>query len=231
MKKVNITGIPSIIWGDPSNQLIIVIHGSHSQKKYGFIRLSAKILCPKGYQLISFDLPEHGDRIKKLPIHTIEQAISDLNKIMAYAISNYTSVSILACSLGVYYSLLAYQDEVIDRCAFLSPVVDLIELTNDLLDNDKKSVQDVFDNQEIMLSNGVLVKSIDYHYILEHPITKWSHKTFILYGQKDSLIPYTSIQRFKQKFNCDCFISQESEHYFHTNEDMNQIEVWLNQIF
>ena len=32
MKKIRVRGIPAILWGDPSDRLILAAHGSHSSK-------------------------------------------------------------------------------------------------------------------------------------------------------------------------------------------------------
>lgn len=59
-EKTQINGIPSIIWGKPSSKVYIHVHGKMSRKEYA--EDFARIAEGKGYQTISFDLPEHGER-------------------------------------------------------------------------------------------------------------------------------------------------------------------------
>lgn len=228
-KKI-INGIPSIIWGKESNKVVIITHGSHSHKEDRFIHCCVDVLCDKGYQIISFDLPEHGDRKNQLPTHTVKQAIDDLQAIMNYANNHYDSIITIGCSLGAYYTLLAYQDESISQCLLLSPVVDLIELTHEMLENDNRLIEDVYLNKQITLSNGIIVREEDYSYLKNHSIKIWNSPLSILYGMKDNLIKFESIQKFVSKNNCKLVLSNESAHYFHTEEDMKKIVLWLNQI-
>ena len=59
-KQFNIDGIPAILWGKPSEKIYIHVHGKMSRKEYA--EQFAKIAENKGYQTLSFDLPEHGER-------------------------------------------------------------------------------------------------------------------------------------------------------------------------
>lgn len=40
-ERININGIPAILWGDKSNQIVIVTHGSQSHKEDRFIQCCA----------------------------------------------------------------------------------------------------------------------------------------------------------------------------------------------
>jgi len=57
---LNIEGIPAILWGEKSNNIYIYAHGKMSSKNdaQGF----AKKAEAKDFQVLSFDLPEHGER-------------------------------------------------------------------------------------------------------------------------------------------------------------------------
>lgn len=229
-ERININGIPAILWGDKSNQIVIVTHGSQSHKEDRFIQCCAENFCQRGFQLLSFDMPEHGDRKAKLPIHTVEQAIDDLNEIYHYSEERYESIIGIGCSLGAYYTLIAYQHKPLRYVALLSPVVDLIELTHQMLENDNKSINDVIENKSIILSNGIVVRYEDYQYLQSHLLNKVSYPISILYGRNDKLISYESIEKFVRKYDCEWIISDKSEHYFLTKEDMIQINEWLNRI-
>ncbi|HVM73130.1 MAG TPA: hypothetical protein VMT91_15305, partial [Anaerolineales bacterium] len=55
-----IGSIPAIIWGTPSSNVYIFVHGRMSQKEDA--EKFATMAERKGYQTLSFDLPEHGER-------------------------------------------------------------------------------------------------------------------------------------------------------------------------
>ena len=51
-----------MIWGEKKKKVYIAIHGNMSNKVDNVIKIFANIITKKDYQLISFDLPEHGER-------------------------------------------------------------------------------------------------------------------------------------------------------------------------
>ena len=61
-ERISIGPIPAIIWGPPSQHLVLAVHGNMSHKADTVIELLAGNAVPRGYQVLSFDLPEHGDR-------------------------------------------------------------------------------------------------------------------------------------------------------------------------
>lgn len=61
-ENISINNIPAILWGEKSPKLFIAVHGNMSAKDDVPIALLAEEAIPSGYQVLSFDLPEHGDR-------------------------------------------------------------------------------------------------------------------------------------------------------------------------
>lgn len=138
MKKefFKINNIPAILWGDNSKNLIIAIHGNMSFKEDIPIKILAEIALEKNYQVLSFDLPEHGKRKNEKTLCKVK----------------------------------------------------------------------------------------------ENPITKWNCPTYILYGEKDNLCEKNIITEFTNKFNCNLSISKESEHWFHTENDLKILKEWIEKI-
>ena len=99
---ISIGSIPAVVWGSMSEKAYIHVHGKMSRKEYaeGF----AAIADEKGYQTVSFDLPEHGDRAGGPDRCDVWNGIRDLNLIADYAFQRWTHVSLYACSLGAYFS-------------------------------------------------------------------------------------------------------------------------------
>ncbi len=61
-----ISNIPAVLWGDKSEKIFIAVHGNMSNKEDAVIQILAEEADRKGYQVLSFDLPEHGERILTL---------------------------------------------------------------------------------------------------------------------------------------------------------------------
>lgn len=128
---IYIEGIPSILWGKPSSKLYIHVHGKMSKKEYA--EQFAKIAESKGYQTLSFDLPEHGERTDSTYRCDVWNGIHDLNVIADYAFAKWEIVSLFACSLGAYFSLNSYTDRKFEKCLFQSPIVDMKWLVEHML--------------------------------------------------------------------------------------------------
>ncbi len=60
IEKNKINNIPSMIWGEKCNRVFIAVHGNMSNKEDEVIKIFAEKVISKGYQVLSFDLPEHG---------------------------------------------------------------------------------------------------------------------------------------------------------------------------
>ena len=83
-KILRIESIPAIVWGPPSESVCIFVHGKMSQKEEaeGF----AEIAIRKGYQVLSFDLPEHGERKNKNYRCTAQNGVLDLQIISKFVV-------------------------------------------------------------------------------------------------------------------------------------------------
>lgn len=111
-EKIKINGIPSMLWGKKSNKIFIAVHGNMSNKEDEVIKILAQKVISKGYQLLSFDLPEHGERKEdKTYLCKVQNCVRDLSDIMAYAKEKYDEINLWACSMGAYFSLLAYKNQ------------------------------------------------------------------------------------------------------------------------
>ena len=62
IERIQINGIPTLLWGEKSDKVYIAIHGNMSNKEDTVIKILADVVTRKGYQVLSFDLPEHGER-------------------------------------------------------------------------------------------------------------------------------------------------------------------------
>ena len=230
-KKIKINNIPSIIWGEKSSKVFIAIHGNMSNKEDEVIEILANKVTNKGYQLISFDLPEHGERKQYTKnLCKVQNCVNDLKQIIEYAKTNYNEINIWACSIGAYFSLLAYKDEDLKQCLFLSPVVNMKIIIENMMLWSNTTEKELNEKQEIKTDFGQTLYWDYYLYVKENPITKWNKKTYILYGNKDNMQNENIIKDFSNEFNCDLTILKNGEHYFYTEEQLNFYNDWLDKI-
>ena len=59
-QQILIGNIPSILWGNDSSRLYLYVHGQGGNKEEA--SFLAEKICVKGWQVLSFDLPGHGER-------------------------------------------------------------------------------------------------------------------------------------------------------------------------
>lgn len=69
-----------------------------------------------------------------------------------------------------------------------------------------------------------------YEYVRNNPVKKWDSPTFILYGENDNLTERGVLDSFAQNNNCDVTIMPNGEHYFHTKEQLDYLENWLQKV-
>ena len=226
-----IDGIPALIWGDKSDKVFITVHGNMSNKEDEVIKILAEIVVNSGYQLLSFDLPEHGDRKNDTAyLCKVQNCVKDLNDIMEYAKKNYKKINLCACSMGAYFSLLAYKTEDVGQCIFLSPIVNMKIVIDNMMIWSNVTEKELQALNEIKTNFKETLYWDYYKYVKDNPVTNWNKKTYILYGNKDNMQSEDIIKAFSNKFNCTLQILENGEHYFHTKEQLDFYKEWLNKI-
>lgn len=228
MKKeiIYIDGIPAILWGKPSEKIYIHVHGKMSRKEYAeqFAIAAEK----RGYQTLSFDLPEHGERTNTTYRCDVWNGMNDLNVIANYVFEKWKHVSLFSCSLGAYFSLNTYADRNFDKCLFQSPIVDMKWLVEHMMIWSGVTEKQLKQEKEIRTEADTLRWDY-YQYIQANSINRWPFRTSILYGGKDNLQPIESIYSFVDSFNCTLTVAEQSEHPFMSPADFDIVEKWLSE--
>ena len=225
-KPISIGSIPAVIWGEPSDKLILAVHGNQSSMTDVPIALLAEEADSLGFQVLSFDLPEHGER-KDAPERCNPQNCSrDLAAVLAYAKANDEEISLFACSMGAYFSLLTFADQAIERAWFLSPVTDMERIIHNIMGYCNVSEEE-FERQKIVQTPFETLYWDYYQYVKEHPVTRWSHPTHILRGETDTLSESDIVAGFANRFGCELVEQKGGEHWFHTPEQLDYFRGWL----
>ena len=125
-----LSGIPAILYGTPSESVYLFLHGKMGRKEEG--EAFAQVVCPKGWQVLSIDLPEHGERAGEAgfdPWHVVPE----LRGVLAYAQARWHRIGLQATSLGAWFAMVAFAGTPLDRALFLSPVVDMAGLIEKMM--------------------------------------------------------------------------------------------------
>ncbi len=227
-EKLYIENIPAILYGENSDKLYLFVHGKHSNKEEADD--FANIATSFGYQVLSFDLPEHGERESQQYKCTVQNSVYDLTIIYSFIKNKYNDVSLYACSLGVYFSLVAYKDVEFSNCLFISPIIDMEQLIQNMIKWANITEEELREKGEIDTSFGETLSWSYYQYVKNHPIEKWNNKTSILYGENDNLTERKVINIFSEKYKCNIEIMEDGEHYFHTPDQLKYLRSWIKKV-
>ncbi|MDF2905467.1 MAG: alpha/beta fold family hydrolase [Herbinix sp.] len=223
-ESIIINNIPSILWGEKSDKLYLFVHGKMSNKESA--EAFAEIANARGYQVLSFDLPAHGDRQDFNYRCDIWNGIHDLNVIGDYARHNWNYLSLYGCSLGAYFSLHAYQDIHFDQCLLQSPILDMEYLIHNMFlwfDVTEERLE-----QEKEIPTPIDILTWDYYcYVKSHPIDKWLSPTCILFGSLDQLQNRSIMEFFAQKFRCSLTVSEGCDHPFASDKEGEIVTQWI----
>lgn len=229
MIKINlmIESIPAILWGDSSDKLFIAVHGNMSRKDDDAIVIFAEEAIEKGYQVLSFDLPEHGDRKGEDYVCKVQNCVNDLTAIAEYAKTISSNISVFACSMGCYFSLLAYRDVSLEQCLFLSPVLNMERIIDNMMRWFNISEERLKEEKEIKTPIGQTLYWDYYCYVKSHPIDTWNKPTAILYGSNDNICEFNVVSEFAKYHHCKLHVLEHGEHYFNTEEQLQYFRQWL----
>ncbi|HWR30881.1 MAG TPA: alpha/beta hydrolase [Negativicutes bacterium] len=228
-KNLLIENIPAILWGEKNTKIMVAVHGNMSNKADIPIAMLAEEAIPLGYQVLSFDLPKHGDRKEEPTLCKVQNCVHDLATIMDFATGHSNHTSLFACSMGAYFSLLAYKDVSLQQSLFLSPVVDMNRLIGNMMLWFNVSKERLQAEQEVQTPVGQTLYWDYYCYVQENPIVRWKSPTAILYGSEDNVSEFDVVSAFANKFNCALEIMDRGEHYFHTPEQVSFYRQWLKK--
>lgn len=134
---------------------------------------------------------------------------------------------LVANSIGAFFSLSSLDETLIDKAYFISPVVDMEKLIVNMMSWANVSEQELAEKLEIPTDFGEILSWNYLCYVREHPVS-WHIPTQILYGDQDNLTSLETISAFAQKIGAELTVMQGGEHWFHTEEQMQD---YKNEIF
>ncbi len=140
--------------------------------------------------------------------------------------NSYENITLIANSIGAYFSMNAGIDGLIDRAYFISPIVNMERLIRDMMAWANVTDQPLKEKKVISTNFGEDL-SWDYLcYVRRHPI-RWNTPTEILYGKNDNLTARETVEDFAREHNAGLTVMENGEHWFHTEEQMRFLEEWI----
>lgn len=226
-QQLHIGAVSATLWGAPAQKLYLYVHGQGGNKEEaaGF----AAAACAAGWQVLSIDLPGHGARPRQPDAFDPWHAVPELQQVMAWARPRWGPIALRATSIGAWFSMLAFAEQPLARCLFVSPVLDMERLIRNMMQWAGVSPAQLEKEGAIPTEFG---QTLSWEYLLyaqAHPITRWASPTFILYAGGDGLTERGVVDDFCARFGCGLAVMEEGEHWFHTPEQLRVLARWEQQ--
>lgn len=227
MKKepLRISGIPCILWGDASDKVYICVHGQGGDKEEA--RFLSGIACGGGWQVISMDLPGHGERKMEGELLRPWDAAAGLQDILGFTRRRWGKAALYATSIGAWLSLQSFAGEVFERCLFVSPVLDMGKLIEGMMAAAGVTRARLEQERFIPTEFGQTLSWEYFLYVRKNPIIQWQSPTRILYAGRDALVGRGDIDAFAGRFGCGVTVMEDGEHWFHTDGQMRFLDGWI----
>ena len=228
-QQILIGNIPSILWGNDSSRLYLYVHGQGGNKEEA--SFLAEKICVKGWQVLSFDLPGHGERKDENGSFDPWHVSPELDLVMKYVKRHWKQHALYANSIGAWFSMLCFEHEKFENCLFVSPVLDMKQLILKMMSWANVTEEQLCREKIIPTSFGQTLTWEYWQYAVNHPILKWDSPTRILYGEHDHMIDYRVAENFSKKFHCTMTVMTHGEHWFHTEQQINFLGLWISNNF
>ena len=137
-------------------------------------------------------------------------------------------ITLIANSIGAFFSLSSLDETIADMAYLISPVADMEKLISNMMQWANVSEAELAEKGEIPTSFGETLSWRYLCYVREHPIN-WRVPTRILYGEHDNLTSIETIEAFAERIGAELTVMPGGEHWFHTPEQMRFLDAWITQ--
>ena len=143
--------------------------------------------------------------------------------------TKYKKISIIANSIGAYFTMISLFNKHIEKAFFISPIVDMEKLIIDIMLSENITEEELYKKREIKTSFGETLSWKDLIFTRENHI-EWNVPTYILYGEKDNITSYETILNFVNKTKANLTVMKDGEHWFHTEKQMKFLDNWIKNL-
>ena len=221
-ERVQIGGIPALLYGAPAERGYLFLHGQMGRKEEA--EAFAQVVCPKGYQVLSIDLPAHGERRGRGEELVPWTAAPDVRAAWEWAERRWNVVSLRANSIGAYFAMLAVDRPA--RALLVSPILDMEELILTMIGWAGVTEEELRERGEIAASSGQTLSWKYLRWVREHPVRTWNCPVRILYGSGDNMTPRRTVEEYVRRHGARLTVLEGGEHWFHTPEQLSALREW-----
>ena len=138
----------------------------------------------------------------------------------------YKCITLIANSIGAFFSMNAGIDGMIRKAYFISPVVDMEKLILNMMSWANVTEKELEEKGVNPTSFGEDLSWEYLCYVREH-LASWTVPTRILYGSRDNLTSHETITAFAKAHGAELTVMDGGEHWFHTDEQMQFLDNWI----
>ena len=140
----------------------------------------------------------------------------------------YENITLIANSIGAYFSMNAGIDAMVQKAYFISPIVNMEKLITDMMQWANITEEDLKTKGIIRTAFGENLSWEYLCYVRSHT-TDWMVTTQILYGSCDNMTSFESIHDFAKNHNAMLTVMEGGEHRFHTDEQIQFLDDWIRR--
>ncbi|MBQ0083745.1 MAG: alpha/beta hydrolase [Clostridiales bacterium] len=138
-------------------------------------------------------------------------------------------VIIIANSIGAFFALTALADKPIEKAYFISPVIDMEKLIENMMLKADVSEEELRKKGVIKTQFGQELSWEYLSFVRQNPVN-WKIPTHILYGSNDNLTTFETVCAFAKKTGATLTIMENGEHWFHTEKQMKFLDNWIKSM-
>ena len=221
--KLEVAGIPAVLYGKRSRRVYLYVHGKNGCKEEA--ERFAATACEAGWQVLAIDLPEHGARKNSHERLLPWVAVPEIEAVYARMKPVWAHIRLYGVSIGAWLAMQALQGDAPEQALLVSPVVDMEALITNMMQYAHVTEEQLQRAGEIPTDLGETLSWPYLCWVREHPL-HWHGRTQVLYGDRDALTSRTMIERFRQESGAHLTIMEGGEHWFHTPVQMAVLQTW-----
>ena len=156
------------------------------------------------------------------------EAESEYKEFFSGLAKEYSSITVIASSLGAYFLMVSGAGDMIQKAFLVSPIVNMGRLIQDMMARANVSEEELRTKNIIRLSEDEVLSWEYLSWVRNHPI-EWKVPTYILYGEKDHFQTFDTMKTFAELVDADLTVMPNGEHWFHTDEQNEFRKNWLKK--
>ena len=142
--------------------------------------------------------------------------------------AEYGRITLIANSIGAYYSLHAGIDHLVRRAYLISPILDMEKLITGMMAQAGVTEEELESKGVIPTSFG---EDLSWEYLCwvrARPL-RWDAPTEILYGSLDTFTSRETAEAFAKAHGAGLTVMEGGEHWFHTEAQMAFLDDWIRE--